>query len=61
MIGWKGLRNNIPISDVIKFKMNSMIDICPLSEKEEDSVGHALMRCAYVRVNWFGQDPYVLC
>lgn len=50
MFGQKYLGNDIPIRAVIQFKMNSTIDICPDCEKEEDSVGHALMRWEYVRI-----------
>ena len=34
-------------------KINAMTKICPICKKEDDLVGHTLMRCDYAREHWF--------
>ena len=53
VIGWKCLKNVIPVRAIIKSKIKSSDDKFPICEKEEDSVGHALMLCSYARAYWF--------
>lgn len=54
MFDWKCLKNAIPARAIIKSKINSIDDKCLICEKDEDSIGHALMLCDYARVIWFG-------
>lgn len=54
LFGWKCLKNVVLVRTVVKSKISSLDDKCPICGKEEESIGHALMRCDFARASSFG-------
>ena len=56
LFGWKCLNNAIQVRKLLHSKSISSNALCPICNKLEESIEHALFLCEHARASWFGSN-----